>query len=185
MPFDSVSRDAADSANFGVALDCGKRASDRVFLNSVERAPQVAANVLSATRHKKLIRRDGSGNLSARVRNRRHGRILRRPVAPHPHLAQQWDPEHNRVDLTSYLGFPVPDSAPSFVKPYRCRDCGGEDGVRSHRRTWTERFILPLFLMRPVRCAACFRRDYWSVFHVSTRALRARYKRQPYPSKRR
>jgi len=51
-----------------------------------------------------------------------------------------------------------------FAKPYRCGDCGRGEGVRSRRRTWTERYILPLFLMRPVRCAACFRRDYWPIF---------------------
>ena len=56
------------------------------------------------------------------------------------------------------------DSEPSFANPYRCRDCGGGDGVRSRHRTWTERYILPLFLMQPVRCASCFRRDYWSIF---------------------
>lgn len=79
-------------------------------------------------------------------------------------LAQQLDSEDNCPDPASCLGFAVTDSEPSFVKPYRCRDCGGGDGVRSRRRTWTERIILPLFLMRPVRCAACFRRDYWSIF---------------------
>ena len=29
-----------------------------------------------------------------------------------------------------------------FAKPYRCRDCGGGEGVRSRRRTWTERYFL-------------------------------------------
>jgi hypothetical protein len=28
----------------------------------------------------------------------------------------------------------------------------------------TERFILPLFLLQPVRCGECFRRDYWLIF---------------------
>jgi len=51
-----------------------------------------------------------------------------------------------------------------FAKPYRCRDCGGGEGVRSQRRTWMERYILPLFLMQPVRCADCFRRDYRLIF---------------------
>ena len=51
-----------------------------------------------------------------------------------------------------------------FAQPYRCRDCGSEVGFRSRRRTFTERYILPLFLMRPVRCGECFRRDYRSIF---------------------
>jgi len=27
-----------------------------------------------------------------------------------------------------------------------------------------ERFLLPLFLLQPVRCGECFRRDYRSIF---------------------
>jgi hypothetical protein len=55
-----------------------------------------------------------------------------------------------------------PDSF--FANDYRCRDCGSEVGFRSRRRTLTERFILPLFLMQPVRCGECFRRDYRFIF---------------------
>jgi hypothetical protein len=47
---------------------------------------------------------------------------------------------------------------------YRCNDCGSEVGFRSRRRTFTERFVLPLFLMQPVRCGECFRRDYRLIF---------------------
>jgi uncharacterized protein with PIN domain len=47
---------------------------------------------------------------------------------------------------------------------YRCRDCGRELGFRSRPRTVVERYILPVLLMQPVRCAACFRRDYWLIF---------------------
>jgi len=55
-----------------------------------------------------------------------------------------------------------PDEA--LVPPYRCRDCGSEVGFRSRRRTFIERFLLPLFLLQPVRCGECFRRDYRSIF---------------------
>ena len=48
--------------------------------------------------------------------------------------------------------------------PYHCPDCGSEVGFRSRRRTFTERFLLPLFLLQPVRCGECFRRDYRSIF---------------------
>ena len=51
-----------------------------------------------------------------------------------------------------------------FAKSYRCPDCGGKVGVRSRKRTFSERYIAPLFLVQPVRCAACYRRDYWSIF---------------------
>lgn len=47
---------------------------------------------------------------------------------------------------------------------YKCSDCGSEVGFRSRRRTLTERFILPLFLLQPVRCGECFRRDYRLIF---------------------
>ena len=51
-----------------------------------------------------------------------------------------------------------------WARPYCCRDCGSEVGFRSRRRTLTERYILPLFLLKPVRCGECFRRDYRLLF---------------------
>jgi hypothetical protein len=43
---------------------------------------------------------------------------------------------------------------------FHCRDCGSGGGYSSRPRTFSERFILPLLLLKPVRCAECFRRDY-------------------------
>jgi hypothetical protein len=37
-------------------------------------------------------------------------------------------------------------------------------GFRSRRRTFAERFLLPLLLLKPVRCGECFRRDYRLIF---------------------
>jgi hypothetical protein len=75
-----------------------------------------------------------------------------------------------------------------FSMPYQCRDCGSEVGFRSRRRTLTERFILPLLLLQPVRCGECFRRDYRLIFtHVSKRlseAPRVMPSRQPAPPNR-
>ena len=51
-----------------------------------------------------------------------------------------------------------------FVPPYHCRDCGSDVGFRSRRRTFTERYFLPLLLLMPVRCGECFRRDYRLIF---------------------
>jgi hypothetical protein len=51
-----------------------------------------------------------------------------------------------------------------MIPPYRCRDCGSHTGFRSRRRSLAERFLLPLFLLHPVRCAECFRRDYRLIF---------------------
>jgi hypothetical protein len=47
---------------------------------------------------------------------------------------------------------------------FHCRDCGSDVGFRSRRRSFFERYLLPLFLLKPVRCGECFRRDYWLVF---------------------
>ena len=57
-----------------------------------------------------------------------------------------------------------PSPLSPFAPPYRCHDCGSEVGFRSRRRTFTERYLLPLFLLRPVRCSECFRRDYRLIF---------------------
>jgi DNA-directed RNA polymerase subunit N (RpoN/RPB10) len=58
----------------------------------------------------------------------------------------------------------MPDSPKPFNSPYRCFDCGSEVGFRSRRRTFAERFLLPIFLLQPVRCGECFRRDYRLIF---------------------
>jgi len=47
---------------------------------------------------------------------------------------------------------------------FRCRDCSSEVGFRSRRRSVFERYLLPLLLLKPVRCGECFRRDYRLIF---------------------
>jgi hypothetical protein len=47
---------------------------------------------------------------------------------------------------------------------FHCDDCGGDVGIRSRRRTFSERYLLPVFLLQPVRCSECFRRDYRFLF---------------------
>ena len=49
-------------------------------------------------------------------------------------------------------------------KQFQCPDCGSLAGFRSHPRTFTEKYILPVIFLRPVRCADCFRRKYRLVF---------------------
>jgi len=49
-------------------------------------------------------------------------------------------------------------------KQFRCGDCGSLHGFRSRPRTAFEKYLLPVFLLRPVRCAKCFRRDYRFLF---------------------
>ncbi len=55
-------------------------------------------------------------------------------------------------------------SSDPLFQPYVCHDCGSQIGFRSRRRTLAERYILPLFLLKPVRCGECFRRDYRLIF---------------------
>jgi hypothetical protein len=47
---------------------------------------------------------------------------------------------------------------------FRCNDCGNETAFRSRRRSFSERYLLPLLLLQPVRCDECFRRDYRLLF---------------------
>ncbi len=47
---------------------------------------------------------------------------------------------------------------------FHCGDCGNDVGFRSRRRTFPERYLLPIFLLQPVRCTECFRRDYRLIF---------------------
>jgi hypothetical protein len=47
---------------------------------------------------------------------------------------------------------------------FHCDDCGSDTGFRSRARTFSERYLLPVFLLRPVRCSECFRRDYRLLF---------------------
>jgi len=47
---------------------------------------------------------------------------------------------------------------------FHCRDCGRKEAHLSRKRSIFERLVLPVFLLRPVRCAHCFRRQYIPVF---------------------
>ena len=47
---------------------------------------------------------------------------------------------------------------------FHCDDCGSDMAFHSRRRSFFERWVLPVFLLQPVRCAECFRRDYRLVF---------------------
>jgi hypothetical protein len=43
---------------------------------------------------------------------------------------------------------------------FHCKDCGSEVAFVSRRRNFWEKFFLRLLLLRPLRCAQCFRRGY-------------------------
>lgn len=59
---------------------------------------------------------------------------------------------------------------------FHCDDCGCDSGYRSRSRTFSERYLLPIFLLQPVRCSECFRRDYRLIFMpVKNRGAQARF----------
>jgi hypothetical protein len=60
-----------------------------------------------------------------------------------------------------------------FPRLYECKDCGGFNGYRSRPKNLTERFLLPLLLLRPTRCGDCFKRSYQSTF------VKVRPRREP------
>jgi hypothetical protein len=47
---------------------------------------------------------------------------------------------------------------------FHCDDCGSDTAFRSRRRTFSERYLVPVFFLQPVRCAECFRRSYRLIF---------------------
>ncbi len=49
-------------------------------------------------------------------------------------------------------------------KRFHCPDCGSLDAFRSRPRSPLEKYLLPLLLVRTVRCGHCFRRSYRTVF---------------------
>ena len=64
-----------------------------------------------------------------------------------------------------------------FPTLFQCKDCGGFTGYRSRPKNFTERFLLPLLLLRPTRCGDCFKRTYQSAF-VKVRPRRESKKAQ-------
>ena len=62
---------------------------------------------------------------------------------------------------------------------FYCEDCGSDVGFRSRRRTFSERYLLPIFMLQPVRCGECFRRDYRLVFIPVKERLPEAIKKMP------
>jgi hypothetical protein len=51
-----------------------------------------------------------------------------------------------------------------FSSEYQCPDCGSSEAYQSRRRTFFEKYLFPFLLLKPVRCARCYRRSSTSVF---------------------
>ena len=47
---------------------------------------------------------------------------------------------------------------------YQCHRCGNLKAYRSRPRNFLEKYVLPVFLYRPIRCGGCSRRFYKSIF---------------------
>lgn len=47
-----------------------------------------------------------------------------------------------------------------FFTTFRCHHCGSFEGYASRPRNFVETYILGLFLLRPARCADCYRRSW-------------------------
>jgi len=43
---------------------------------------------------------------------------------------------------------------------FHCHRCGSLKAFRSRPRNFVEKFLLPICLCQPIRCADCFRRSY-------------------------
>jgi hypothetical protein len=55
------------------------------------------------------------------------------------------------------------------------------NGYRSRPKNFTERYLLPLLLLRPARCGDCFKRSYQSAF-AKVRPRREPKKTQDVPA---
>lgn len=64
-----------------------------------------------------------------------------------------------------------------MTRLFECKYCGGFNGYRSRPKNFREKFLLPLLLLRPVRCGDCFKRSYQSAF-VTVRPRRESKKEQ-------
>ena len=54
---------------------------------------------------------------------------------------------------------------------FQCRNCGSSDGRHSRPRSAIEKYVLPIFLLRPVRCMTCYSRCYlWLFVPLSPRS---------------
>jgi hypothetical protein len=55
-----------------------------------------------------------------------------------------------------------------FFSHFICHGCFSERAYLSRPRTFTEKYVLPLLLLRPVRCADCYQRS-WRPLSVAAR----------------
>jgi hypothetical protein len=54
----------------------------------------------------------------------------------------------------------VTPSWTQFLDEFYCRGCGGHEVYRSRPRNFFEKYVLPVLLLRAVRCERCYHRRY-------------------------
>jgi hypothetical protein len=54
----------------------------------------------------------------------------------------------------------VTPSWTQFLDEFYCRGCGGHEVYRSRPRNFFEKYLLPVLLLRAVRCERCCHRRY-------------------------
>jgi hypothetical protein len=71
----------------------------------------------------------------------------------------------------------------NLVSVFKCPACGHDEAYSSRPRGMFEKFMLPLFMLRPVRCERCYRRSYAlrSVHLLERRPARGRHNRSQPP----
>jgi hypothetical protein len=47
-----------------------------------------------------------------------------------------------------------------FFDEFYCRGCGSGEAYHSRPRGFFEKYVLPFFLLQPVRCDRCYHRSY-------------------------
>ncbi len=64
-----------------------------------------------------------------------------------------------------------PNASWSHPSVFHCGECGHDEAYRSRPRGFFERYLLPLLMLRPVRCERCYRRTYaWRAVPVRLHA---------------
>jgi hypothetical protein len=58
-----------------------------------------------------------------------------------------------------------------FFKDFRCGNCGSDAGYASRPRSFFERFVVPIFFLKTVRCGDCYHRSLRPM-HVYVRPRR-------------
>jgi hypothetical protein len=70
---------------------------------------------------------------------------------------------------------PFPLSAWNQSCEFYCPDCGHTEAYISRSRGFFEKLLLPLMMLRPVRCEQCYHRSYvWRSIRARPRGYRLR-----------